>query len=93
MNLVNINGIVTNKKKNKSKFLHLQCGGRGKNNILPITETWTKKDEHYDLEITSDFTNYSTHRMDRKKKELYSMDEHHLNGRGGCMLLASLGMT
>ena len=63
INLLNIRGLVTN-KKNKSKMLRLKCD-KGGNNIIALTETWLYEKKHFDEEILKDFRDYSIQRTDR----------------------------
>ena len=90
INLVNIQGLITS-KKNKSQFLKLTTGLTSPHNILAITETWTQELKHYDAEILKQFPGYSLQRADRKDYD--KADPNALQSRGGCLLLASPGIT
>ena len=97
IHVLNTQGAVTN-RKNKSKLLRVKCD-KGGNNIIALTETWLYEDKHYNEEITKEFKDYSIARSDRdiqKKSNATSTtneEKDKLQSGGGCLLLASPGLT
>ena len=100
VHLLNTQGLVTN-KRNKSEMLRLKCD-KGGSNIIALTETWLYENKHFDEEILNKFPEYSIQRTDRniakrtskkKRGDENKEEDDGLESCGGCLLLASPGLT
>ena len=63
--LINIEGIITN-KRNKSHFLKTMTKTPNNSQIIAVTETWAK--EHFNAEYKKAFNEYNIMRADRDVK-------------------------
>ena len=87
--LANIQGLITN-KRNKCKSVKEITNKGCKNQVIILTETWTK--DNYREEILNHFKDYNLLMTDRiydPKKN----DPHQLKTRGGTLILTSPDIT
>ena len=83
--LLNIQGLITN-KKNKCSFIKEVTSSKSQSKIIAITETWGKK--HFDAEYLKAFKGYNITKTDRNTSNA-AEDKECLSKNGGVLLLTT----